>query len=304
MEYKDYYEILGLSREATPDEIKKGYRQLARKFHPDICKDIDAEKKFKELGEAYEVLKDPEKRKAYDRFGSDWKHGQEFRPPPNWEGGFGNAESSGAESFGYSDFFSNLFGSSGRGGGGFRGQGGVFRTAGQDEHAKVVISLSDALHGATRRFTLTRPEVDNSGRMVNQQQTISVNIPKGVVEGQRIRLKGQGLPGMGGGPNGDLYLEIDFEDHQWFHAENRDLHMALPITPWEADLGATIEVPPDSQSGSKLRLKGKGLCTAAKAGDLYVTLKIVTPKATTEEQKNLYHQMAKSMPMNPRLNME
>jgi len=312
MEYKDYYKTLGISRDATQDEIKKSYRKLARKFHPDICKDADAEQKFKELGEAYEVLKDPEKRAAYNKFGSDWKQGQEFKPPPNWDAGFEfrGGGSTGAESFGYSDFFENLFG-----GGGFQSGQATFRAAGQDEHAKVLISLNDACSGATRIFTLSRPEVDKNGHLVNRQHTISVTIPKGVVEGQRIRLKGQGLPGMGGGPSGDLYLEIAFEKHPLFHAENRDLHLILPVTPWEAALGATIKaptlkgkvnlkVPSGSQSGTKLRLKGKGLCSAARSGNLYITLKIVTPKATTKEQKKLYEQMSKSMPMNPRKNME
>ncbi len=310
MEYKDYYKMLGLGREATQDEIKRAYRKLARKFHPDISKDTDAEQKFKEIGEAYEVLKDPEKRAAYDQFGSGWKQGQEFKPPPNWDAGFSGADFSGAESFGYSDFFTNLFG-----GGTFQSGRTTFHASGQDEHAKVVISLADACRGATRMFTLTRPEVDKSGHLVNRQHTISVTIPKGVVEGQRIRLKGQGLPGMGGGASGDLYLEISFSDHPYFHAENRDIHLVLPVTPWEAALGATVEaptlagkvkvkVPAGSQSGSKLRLKGKGLCSASKSGDLYITLKIMTPKATTEEQKKLYEQMAKAMPMNPRLRME
>lgn len=312
MEYKDYYKILGLSRDASQDEVKKAYRKLARKCHPDICKDVDGETKFKEIGEAYEVLKDPEKRKAYDQFGSNWKHGQEFKPPPNWNGSarHGGGGFSEADAFGFSDFFSNLFG----GASAQRGRT-AFRSSGQDEHAKVQISLNDAIHGATRMFTLTRPEIDENGRVVNRQRTISVTIPKGVVEGQRIRLKGQGLPGMGGGSSGDLYLEVVFEEHSQFHAENRDLHLALPVTPWEAALGAMIEVPtlagrvkvrvpPDSQAGSKLRLKGKGLCSASKSGDLYITLKLVTPPVKTEEQKKLYERMAELMPMNPRSQME
>lgn len=312
MRYKDYYKTLGLSRDATDAEIKKAYRKLARKFHPDVCKDADGEKKFKEIGEAYEVLKDPEKKAMYDQFGSSMKPEQEFKPPPNWEGpsGFGGGAFSGAEAFGYSDFFTSLFGGS-------RSQRGktTFRAAGQDEHAKVIISLADACHGTTRMFTLTKPELNEHGQLENRQQTINVTIPKGVVEGQRIRLKGQGLPGMGGGPSGDLYLEIVFEEHSIFHAENRDLYMTLPITPWEAALGATIEaqtlegkvklkVPPGSQSGSKLRLSGKGLCSASQSGDLYASLKIVTPKAETDEQKEVYKKMAKIMPMNPRLNLK
>ncbi len=308
MEYKDYYKILGLKRDAGQDEIKKAYRKLARKFHPDICKEADAEHKFKEIGEAYEVLKDPEKRAAYDQFGSDWKQGQEFKPPPDWDAGFafGGRAASEADPFGYSDFFTNLFG-----GDRFQSGRATFRASGQDEHAKIVISIEDACGGTTRMFTLTRPEVDANGQLVNRQQTISVTIPKGVIEGQRIRLKGQGHPGMGGGESGDLYLEIAFAEHERFHAENRDLHMTLPVTPWEAALGAIIEVdtlggkvklkvPPGSQSENKLRLKGKGICSKVKSGDLFVTLKIVTPMAETDEQKELYKKMAQLMPMNPR----
>ena len=313
MEYKDYYKTLGLARDASQGEIKRSYRKLARKYHPDINKAADAEKKFKEIGEAYEVLSDPEKRAAYDKFGSNWQQGQDFKPPPDWDAGF---EFSGAD-FGqgnnadFSDFFSQLFG-----GGKFR-QSGDFQTfhdRGQDQHARVIIPLADAWHGSSRTFTLTRPEVDSSGHIVNKQHTINVNIPKGVTEGQRIRLKGQGMAGSGQGENGDLYLEIGFEDHPLFHAEKRDIHLVLPITPWEAALGATVEtptlggrvklkIPPGSQSGNRLRLKGRGLCSASSSGDQIVTLKIVTPKAETAEQKELYRKMAEIMPMNPRAGM-
>ncbi len=309
MEYKDYYKTLGLKRDAPQDEVKKAYRRLARKFHPDICKEADAEQKFKEIGEAYEVLKDPEKRAAYDRFGSNWQHGQEFKPPPNWDEGSSFSQESFTEGdpFGYSDFFTNLFG-----GGRFQSGHTTFRASGQDEHAKIVISIEEACRGTSSMFTLTRPEVGGSGQLVNRQQTINVTIPKGVIEGQRIRLKGQGQPGLGGGESGDLYLEIAFAEHDRFHTENRDLHLTLPVTPWEAALGGIIDVdtlegkvklkvPAGSQSGSKLRLKGKGICSKLKSGDLYVTLKIVTPKAETDEQKKLYEKMARIMPMDPRV---
>ncbi len=314
MEYKDYYKTLGLARDASQDEIKRTYRKLARKYHPDINKAADAEQKFKEVGEAYEVLSDPEKRAAYDKFGSNWQQGQDFKPPPNWDAGF---EFSGAD-FGreggadFSDFFSQLFG-----GGKFRQSGHyqTFHGRGQDQHARVVIPLTDAWHGSSRTFTLNRPEVDDSGHVINKQHTINVNIPEGVTEGQRIRLKGQGMAGTGQGANGDLYLEIGFEEHPLFHAEKRNIHLVLPVTPWEAALGATIEtptlggrvklkIPAGSQSGSRLRLKNRGLCSAGQSGDQIVTLKIVAPKAETPEQKELYQQMAKLMPMDPRAELE
>ncbi len=314
MEYKDYYKTLGLARNAGQDEIKRAYRKLARRYHPDINKEADAEAKFKEIAEAYEVLSDPEKRAVYDGMGSNWRQGQEFKPPPDWNTGFQfrTTDFGFGEQGDYSDFFSQFFG-----GRGFRQSSNVrgFHRRGQDQHARLVVPLADAWHGSKRTFTLTRPEVDGSGHLVNKQHTITVNIPKGVTEGQRIRLKGQGMPGEGQGPNGDLYLEIGFEAHPLFNAENRDIHLVLPVTPWEAALGATIEtptlsgrvklkIPPGSQSGSRLRLKGRGLCSGSFTGDQIVTLRIVTPKAVIPEQIELYRQMAKLMPMNPRAELE
>ncbi len=314
MEYRDYYEILGVDRDATQDAIKQAYRRLARKYHPDVSKEPDAEKKFKDLGEAYEVLKDPEKRAAYDKFGSNWQNGQDFEPPPNWDAGFefrGAGYTGGADED-YSDFFESLFGRSG-----YRtssSRRGPLRMKGEDQHAKIVISLADAFHGAKKNITLTRAEVDDQGRVVTRPHNLQVTIPKGVIEGQRIRLEGQGMPGIGGGPNGDLYLEIAFADDPIFHAEKRDIHMELPITPWEAALGATItvptlggkvqlKIPPGSQGGKKLRLKGRGLSTAKKQGDQIVTLRIVVPEAKTDEQKQLYRKMAEIMPINPRAHL-
>jgi len=317
MEYKDYYEILGVDRDATQDAIKQAYRRLARKFHPDVSKEPDAEKKFKDLGEAYEVLKDPEKRAAYDKFGANWQHGQDFEPPPNWDAGFefSGAGYTGGNDEDYSDFFESLFGR-----GGYRtrssstGRRSTLRMKGDDHHAKIVISLADAYHGAKKTITLNRTEVDEQGRIVTRPHNLQVTIPKGVIEGQRIRLEGQGMPGIGGGPNGDLYLEIAFADDPIFHAEKRDIHMELPVTPWEAALGATVtvptlggkvqlKIPPGSQCGRKLRLKGKGLSTAKKQGDQIVTLRVVLPEAKTEEQKELYKKMAEIMPINPRAHL-
>ncbi|MGW8161042.1 MAG: DnaJ C-terminal domain-containing protein [Desulfobulbales bacterium] len=311
MEYKDYYDILGIKRDATQDEIKKAYRRLARKCHPDVCKDPDAEIKFKDVGEAYEVLKDPEKRAAYDKFGSDWKAGQEFKPPPNWDAGFEftGGGFTGTDHGGFSDFFEELFG-----GGRFTGtrqRPTTFRMRGENQYAKIVIRLEDAYQGSKQTITLSRATVDKTGRVRTEPHTLHVTIPKGISEGQHIRLEGQGMPGIGGGQNGDLYLEIAFADHPLFHAEGHDIYHTLSITPWEAALGATVKVPtlggnvelkvpPNSQGGRKLRLKGRGLSTITKTGDQYVTLRIVVPEAKTDKQKKLYEEMARLMPINPR----
>lgn len=306
MEYKDYYKILEIQRDASQDEVKQAYRRLARKYHPDISKEKDAEARFKDVGEAYEVLKDPEKRAAYDRFGSDWKAGQEFKPPPNWDAGFqfSGAGYTGADTSAFSDFFEQLFGH-----GKFTGtrkQRTAFRMQGENQHAKIVIRLEDAFRGARQTITLSRATVDEHGHVRTEPHTLHVTIPKGIIEGQSIRLEGQGMPGMGGGPNGDLFLEIAFETHPLFKADGRDIHSSLAITPWEAALGATLtvptlggnvelKIPPGSQGGQKLRLKNRGLSSARKQGDQYVTLRITVPEAKTEEQKQLYRQMAKIM---------
>lgn len=314
MEYKDYYDTLDVSREATQEEIKRAYRKLARKYHPDVSKETDADSRFQELGEAYEVLQDPEKRAAYDKFGSNWQNGQDFEPPPNWDAGFefsGAGYTGGAEGRGYSDFFEELFGRSQYGG---RTGQSAFRMKGEDQHAKIVINLRDAYNGSKQTITLSKAAVDEQGRVTTRPHSLHVTIPKGITEGQRIRLEGQAMPGMGGAPSGDLYLEIAFAEDQLFHAEKRDIYLILPVTPWEAALGATItvptlgssvqlKIPAGSQGGRKLRLKGRGLSTASKNGDQYVVLRIVLPAAKTEEQKKLYKEMAASMPINPRAAM-
>jgi len=315
MKFKDYYQILDLKKDASQDDIKRAYRKLARKFHPDVNKSPDAEEKFKELGEAYEVLQDPEKRAAYDKFGSNWQAGQDFEPPPNWDAGF---EFSGggftqADASQFSDFFESLFGKSG---GAFHSRAGVhphgnFHAKGQDVHAKIVINLEDSYHSAQKTITLSRPVVDQNGHVSTSPHTITLSIPKGIIEGQQIRLEGQGGQGMGQGKKGDLFLEIAFAPHRIFTIDQRDIHLSLPVTPWEAALGATItvptlggpvelKIPAGSQTGKKLRLKGRGLSSATHSGHLYVTLSIITPEPTTDAQKKLYEQMAHLMPMNPR----
>ncbi|MCB1866631.1 MAG: DnaJ domain-containing protein [Chromatiales bacterium] len=303
MQFKDYYDTLGVKRSATADEIKRAYRKLARKYHPDVSKEPDAEARFKEVNEAHEVLKDPEKRAAYDQLGANWKAGQDFRPPPDWDTGFEfrGGGFTDADARGFSDFFEQLFGQRGgfAGGGVHRGAGrGGMRVAGEDHHARTQIALEDAYAGATRSLSLRLPEVDGGGHVVSRARTLNVRIPKGVTEGQRIRLQGQGGPGIGGAPSGDLYLEIQFAPHPLFTAEGRDVHLTLPIAPWEAALGAqvpvptlgstlTVAVPTGARSGQKLRLKGRGL-PGNPAGDQYVTLQINAPPAQSDALRDAY----------------
>lgn len=320
MEYKDYYKILGVERTATQDEIKRAYRKMARTYHPDVNKEEGAEAKFKDAGEAYEVLKDPEKRAAYDQLGADWQQGQQFRPPPNWDAGF---EFSGggytqADASQFSDFFEELFGGMrvARGGAGFGGPGAggftrrEFHAAGQDHHAKIEIDLRDAYTGAKRAITLRVPEVDPQGHVIVKDRTLNVTIPKGIREGQHIRLAGQGAPGLGKGPAGDLYLEVRFAPDPIYRVEGKDVSLDVPVAPWEAALGASmkvptpegpvmLKVPPGSTKGRTMRLKGRGL-PGSPPGDLHAVLKVVLPHADTDKAKDLYREMEREMPFNPR----
>ncbi len=305
MEFKDYYKLLEIDRTATADEIKSAYRKLARKYHPDVSKEPQAEARFKEIGEAYEVLQDPEKRAAYDQLGDRWRGGQEFTPPPEWGAGFeftpGGAPA--AEATDYSDFFSTLFGN-------FSRHGASTRTHGEDHHAKIFIDLEDAFHGGTHTMTLRSPQVDAQGRVVLRERSLNVQIPKGIRESQHIRLAGQGAPGIKGTTPGDLYLEIRFHPHPLYRVQGRDLSLSLPIAPWEAILGATVQaptptgvvevkIPPGSQSGRKLRLKGRGI-PGEPAGDLYLGLEVVLPRADTEQAQQIYQNMARELAFNPR----
>jgi curved DNA-binding protein len=310
MEFKDYYKILGVDRAASKDDIKRAYRRLARKYHPDVSKEADAEARFKEMKEAYQVLKDPEKRSAYDQFGANWKAGQDFQPPPNWrrEYSFGD----GAQSFGdagqFSDFFETLFGQSRGGGFGFRTGGG--RMKGEDVNATISIPIEDAYRGATRTISLDVPEADASGALRRRQKKLNVKIPAGVTGGKRIRLEKQGGPGYGGSPAGDLYLAVDFEPHPFYRADGRDIHLELPVTPWEAALGRKVKVPTlggpvdlqipaGSSTGKILRLKGRGL-PGKPAGDQYVELKVVAPPASNEAIRDLYEALEREHNVNPR----
>jgi len=309
MEFKDYYKVLGVERTAGDDEIKKAFRRLARKHHPDINKAHDAPARMQELNEAYEVLRDKEKRAAYDRVGQAAAGGQTFHPPPGWDSGF--EFSGGPDAFGdasdHSAFFEALFGAAAR-----RGGAPGRATRGQDHHAKIVVALEDAFHGATREITLHSPELDAAGQMVLRERTLRVGIPKGIRAGQQIRLAGQGASGLGDGPRGDLYLEVAFAPHPLWRVDARDLYFMLRVTPWEAALGAALPVPtPDgtvemtvpagSQSGRKLRIRGRGI-PGNPPGDLFVTLQVVLPPARDDKARAAYRRMAEDLAFDPRAN--
>ncbi len=311
MDFKDYYTIMGVERDASQDEIKRAYRKLARKYHPDVSKESDAEARFKEVGEAYEALKDPEKRTAYDQLGANWKAGQDFHPPPDWNAGFefNGGGYTGGNAADFSDFFESLFGQ-GFGTAQAGQQHAGSHSHGNDHHAKVLIDLEDAYQGATRSITLQAPEVDSQGHVSTKQRTLKVKIPKGVKQGQRIRLSGQGTPGMGKGQAGDLYLEIEFNPHSIYKVDGHDVYIDLPVTPWEAALGATIKVPtPDGQvdlkiaqgttSGQKLRLKARGI-PGKTPGDLYVVTQITLPPADSDAARAIYQKMQQELAYNPR----
>lgn len=315
MEYKDYYQVLGVDKTASPADIKKAYRKLVRQYHPDVSTHKDADAKTKEINEAYDVLGDAEKRAAYDELGNMPRGGPGgqggFQPPPDWGTQF-DFNGAGAD-----DFFNDLFahvgrrsraGGGGAGAGGFGG--GSFRMQGEDIHASIAIDLRDAYQGATRTIGLRVPQHDEQGRTTMQEKTLSVNIPKGVTPGQQLRLSGQGHPGIGGGPNGDLYLEIQLNPDARYRVEGTHVYQNVPVTPWEAALGASVPVPTPSgtvevtvpkgsQSGRKLRLKGRGI-PAATPGDLYLILDVVLPPADSDKARALYEQMAREMAFNPR----
>ncbi len=307
MEFKDYYQTLGVARPAAAGEIKRAYRKLARKYHPDVSKERDASERMKEINEAYEVLQDPEKRAAYDRLGTGWQPGQDFHPPPDWDAGFEFRGRPAGEAFGggFSDFFATLFGGAvgARHGAGLHG-------GGEDHHAKVLIDLEDAFRGATRTVTLRVPEIDAKGQLAVRERTLNVKIPTGLREGQLIRLAGQGSAGVKGGKAGDLYIEVGFKPHAFYRVDGRDLYVSLPVAPWEAALGATVKaptpggtvevkVPPHSQGGHKLRLRGRGI-PGEPPGDLYLVLEVVLPASETERAKELYQTMARELAFNPR----
>ena len=321
MKFKDYYETLGVARGATQDEIKQAYRKLARKYHPDVSKEPEAEERFKEIGEAFAVLKDTEKRAAYDQMGSQWKNGQDFTPPPNWNEGFEFTENdfggTGQQFSGdQSEFFESLFGRGRRAQGGQRHarQNSQMHFKGQDHHAKILIDLIDAYQGAKRTISLHMPTLDEQGHVLTQERKLDISIPKGIRAGQNLRLAGQGGPGIGEGGNGDLYLEIGFNPDPIYRVDGRDVYLDLPLSPWEAALGATINVPtpsgsvelkipPNTPAGRKMRLKGKGI-PGSETGDFYVVPTIAMPTADTDAHKEAYQAMQKAFDFNPRAHLK
>ena len=308
MQFRDYYQILGVERSASADEIRKHYRQLARKYHPDVSKEKDAEARMKEVNEAYAVLSDAERRAAYDQLGREYQPGQDFRPPPDWGSGFefsghGFTPENAAE---FSDFFAQLFGHIG--GGRRPGMGGA---RGEDHHARVVIDLDDAWTGATQQIGLRVPQIGPDGHVTLTTRTLNVKIPQGVKEGQLIRLAGQGAPGFKGGAAGDLYLEVHFRPQTRFRVDGRDLHLTLPVAPWEAALGATIaidlpagnrvkvRIPEGAQSGREMRVRGRGI-PGDPPGDLFLVMQVVLPEATTAKARAFYENMQRDLAFDPR----
>ena len=314
MEFKNYYEILGVEKTATPDDIKKAYKKLARKYHPDVSKENNAEQKFKELGEAYEVLKDPSKREEYNQLqamGARGRNGQ-FTPPPGWDSAthFYEGESSGE----FSDFFEAMFG---RNGGFHRSRSGGrqhMSMRGEDIHHELALLLEEAYSGTEQQLEYRVPEVDTQGLMSHRMHRVKVKIPAGATAGSILRIKGHGAPGIGGGDAGDLLLAIRLAEHPLYAVDGKDLSLVVPVAPWEAALGCKVtiptlksktkvNVPPGSQSGQKLRLAGLGL-PGSQRGDFYVILKIVMPAKITPEATLLYEQLAADSTFNPRSEWE
>jgi curved DNA-binding protein len=306
MKYKDYYKILGVDRGAGAEEIKKAYRKLAQKYHPDVSKDPAGEEKFKEVGEAYETLKDPEKRAAYDQLGS-YQPGQDFRPPPDWGKQYGDSQFS-FDDIDLADLFAGLAGGRHHA---ERGSGQI-RMPGQDYEVTAHITLEDAYRGTEVELNLTVPEFDEKGFIHRVPRTFRVRIPKGATDGQRLRLAGRGGKGINGGRDGDLYINIALHPHALFRVTGHDLYLDLPLAPWEAVLGAAVEVPtlagsvnlkvpPNTRAGQQLRLARRGLSRPQGGeGDLFAIVQIVVPASISERERALYKQLAEASTFNPR----
>lgn len=317
MKYKDYYATLGVERTASAEEIKKAYKKLAHKYHPDVSKEPKAEERFKEIAEAYQTLKDAEKRAAYDQLGTNYQPGQEFRPPPDWQQQFRWSESGGGPAGGFSfedldlsDLFESL--ARGRGRGGARAGGANVPIPGADYEVTVHLSLEEAFNGTQVDLELAMPEYDAQGRVRQAPKKIKARIPKGATNGQRLRLRGQGGKGFNGGRDGDLYLDIVLHPHRLFRVSDHDVYLDLPLAPWEAALGATVEVPtlsgrvnlrvpPGTTAGRKLRLGKKGLPKPGGGeGDLYAIVQIVNPTVLDERERELFRQLAEHSKFDPR----
>ncbi len=311
LEFKDYYQALGVARDAPAEAVRKAYRKLARKYHPDVSKEPDAEKRMREVNEAYAVLSDPEKRAAYDQLGRGYQPGQDFRPPPDWDTGFEHSQrrAPGAEAADFSDFFAELFGRMGE-----PARGTAAHGHGGYHHARILLDLEDTYTGATRQISLRVPRIDANGRVVLDTRTLNVKIPRGIREGQIIRLAGQGAANLGQGKAGDLLLEVHFKPHDRLRADGRDLLLTLTVAPWEAALGAVVPVnlpdgtlkvriPAGAQSGRELRVRGRGI-PSDPPGDLLLEIRVVLPPAATPKARELYETMAREMAFDPRRESE
>jgi curved DNA-binding protein len=317
MKYKDYYHVLGVSRTASADDIKKAYRKLARESHPDVNKGAAAEARFKEITEAYEVVGDPDKRSRYDRLGANWKAGQDFRPPPGWQSTTSSTEE-GGDPFGgggdFSDFFEMFFGRGGSAGTGGRGRTRTFRSAGPDHEAELILTVEEICHGVRRELALRTTEVDDRGRVHHGTRTLTVNIPPGSTHGARIRLAGQGGAGRGGGAAGDLFLKVSIAPHPLYTVHGHNLGMELRVAPWEAALGekiavrlpdgkqAAVVLPPGLRSGAQMKLKGKGLPRSGghEPGDLLLTVVIAMPPELTPRERALMEEWRTLSRFDPR----
>jgi len=324
MEYRDYYEILGVDKKSSKEEISKAYKKLAKKYHPDLNpNDPKAEDKFREVTEAYEVLKDEEKRKLYDSFGSDWQHGQNFQPPPGHENvHFGFRDDQRGAGYDFSDFFENIFGGGfERTSQGFRGSSGGFRRdsfsgagfsrKGQDAEAVLELTLEEAYKGGSKSITLQEQVVGPDGRPTMQNKTLSVNIPPGIKDGNKIRLSGQGSPGLGSGQSGDLYLKVKILPHAKFKLDGNNIVYDLALAPWESALGSSVRVPtlegeiemkipPGASSGRKMRIRGKGMGRGAAKGDQLVRIMIKVPDKPSSEEQKLWKELSEISGFKPR----
>jgi curved DNA-binding protein len=312
MEFKDYYKVLGVEESADKKAVKTAYRKLARKYHPDVSDHHDAENKFKEATEAYEVLKDADKRAEYDELRQYRSGGGNFTPPPGWEGSHASSGAGEARDQGeFSDFFSSIFGEGSQTQSHGHSTGGGFGRRGQDIETDMPVFLEDTLSEGSKTISYHLPHYDNNGRVTQVKKTLNVKIPVGVTDGERIRLKGQGAGGVGDSPSGDLYLRVKLVPHPLFDVEGHKLTVTVPVAPWEAALGAKITVPtldgkvqmsiPEgSQSGQKFRIKGKGLVSRTGAGDLYAVLNVVMPDSMNDTAKAQWEELAKTTAFDPR----